>query len=117
MSRIGGKTIQYDPNVGNTVAEILNRFFKKNPNAIISYICEDSDNKAYKRQISFKSWFQKNSNSVNQLSLLQAEIKNVIYIGAVLSKQNTEKNKIKKYLQVNVVDFQNNGKESSIVEL
>lgn len=86
--------VEFDKHVGQTIVEILNRFFKKNPNSIICYICDNSDLKAIRRQNSFEKWFSKN-NSDHEKALIKGEIPGVIYLGAVMLSVHEEKLKIK----------------------
>lgn len=88
----------FDRGIGLTIAEILNRFFNKNPNAIICYICENGDMKALKRQISFEKWFLANNCDPKKI-LIKGEIVNIIYVGAILVSDNSETKKISNHFK------------------
>lgn len=83
----------FDRGVGITIAEILNRFFLKNKQAIICYICENGDMKALKRQNSFERWFKANNYSPKKV-LIKGEIVDIIYVGAILDSDNPEVKKV-----------------------
>ena len=109
------KSIKFDPCIGLTIGKILNEFFIKNPDAIIQYICENSDLKAFKRQKSFAQWTQKHNEDAEKV-LIQAEIQDVIYLGVLLLKLHPERKKIKSFLQKNVTQYQSTQKIASLNE-
>lgn len=88
----------FDRSVGLTIAEILNRFFNKNPLAIICYICENGDMKALKRQVSFEKWFITNNCEPKKI-LIKGEVVNIIYVGAILISGNPETKKISNHFK------------------
>lgn len=88
----------FDRGIGLTIAEILNRFFKKNPQAIICYICENGDLKALKRQISFEKWFKVNNCDPKKI-LIKGEIVDIIYVGAILVSSNSEIQKVSSHFE------------------
>lgn len=105
--------LPFDVKTGNTVAEILNRFFLKYPTAIICYICENNDSKAVKRQLSFEKWFESN-NCEPKKTLIKGEIAGLIYAGAVMVKQHPEKTKIKNHFDKELNEILTSQKSGSV---
>ncbi len=87
---------EYDRNVSATVGHIINLFFDKNPDLILSYICDNADEKANKRQFSFSKWL-KSFNREPRKVLIRASIEDVFYAGVILLDSHPEKNKIHEY--------------------
>lgn len=105
--------LPFDKKTGLTIAEILNRFFLKNPEAIICYICENTDLKAFKRQVSFEKWFEAN-NKAPKKTLIKGEIAGLIYAGAIMLNQHPEKAKIKAHFDKELNDILTSQKSGSI---
>ena len=103
----------FDRNIGLTVSVILNRFFDKNPTAILSYICDNSDNKAFKRQSAFEKWFSANNREPKKV-LIKFELKDVIYSGAILLNKNREALKIETYFKKEIKAMVDENKQASI---
>ena len=103
----------YDRRIGFTIAEILNQFFKKNPAAIIAYICDDADFKAMKRQNHFEKWFSSHNTSPKK-TLIKAEIHNMIYAGAIMLAEHPEKNKIATYFTEELKKFNESDKSGEM---
>lgn len=103
----------FDRMVGLTVAEILNRFFKKNPQAIICYICENGDLKALKRQISFEKWFTANNRDPKKI-LIKGEIADFIYAGAIMISDHPENKKINNHFKRELKKFTEAEKTGSV---
>lgn len=87
---------EYDRNVSATVGHIINLFFDKNPDLILSYICDNMDQKASKRQFSFSKWL-KSFNREPLKVLISASLHDVFYAGVVLLHSHPEKDKIYSY--------------------
>lgn len=90
--------VQFDRHVSATVGHVLNTFFDKNPNTIISYICDNSDLKGEKRQFSFSKWL-KVFNREPKKALIKGSVLDTFFAGAVLLKSHPEKDKIHKYFE------------------
>jgi hypothetical protein len=90
--------VVFDRMVGLTIAEILNRFFNKNPKAIICYICENGDLKALKRQVSFEKWFAANNSEPKKI-LIKGEMADLIYAGAIMVSDHPENKKISSHFK------------------
>ncbi len=103
----------YDRLVSITVAQLLTRFFEKNPRAIIAYICENSDSKAIKRQYSFDKWFRSN-NVAPKKTLIKGEISGVIYAGVIAVEGHPELKKIRTYFQQQVKEITEAQKSGSV---
>lgn len=103
----------FDRNIGMTVSEILNRFFDKNPKAILSYICDNLDKKGIKRQKSFEKWFSINNRDPKK-ALIKFEITNVIYSGAILLNSNREIIKIETYFKKEIKEYTESNKQANI---
>ena len=103
----------YDRRIGFTIADILNQFFKKNPNAIIAYICEDSDYRAIKRQNHFEKWFSTHNESPKK-TLIKAEIHDVVYAGAIMLVEHPEKKKVEKHFTKELKEFNESDKSGEI---
>ena len=108
-----GENVIFDRQVGRTVAEILNRFFKRNPQSIICYICDNNDLKAIKRQGSFTRWLKAN-NIEPKKTLIKGEIASLIYVGAIMLNQHSEKDKIQSYFEKELKDFNESEKTGNI---
>jgi len=104
----------YDRRIGFTIADILNQFFKKNPSAIISYICENGDYKAIKRQNHFEKWFSSTHNDSPKKTIVKAEIHDVIYAGAIMLVEHPEKKKVEKYFTKEIKKFNESDKSGEI---
>lgn len=48
-----------DFRTGDTIAWIVEAFFTNNPDAVLTYTCDDLDQKEYKRHIQFNRWFDR----------------------------------------------------------
>lgn len=105
--------VVYDRRIGLTIAEILTQFFNKNPHAIIAYICDDSDYKAIKRQNHFEKWFTAHNNSPRK-TLMKAEIRDVIYAGAIMLMEHPEKNKVKKFFSKEIKNLNESDKSGEL---
>ena len=57
--------ITYDEKVSITIAHIFKRFFKKNPQGILTYVCDSSDSKALYRYKLFERWFNQYNKKEN----------------------------------------------------
>ncbi len=104
---------EYDRFTGITIAEILNRFFTKNPNGIICYICENNDLKAIKRQESFSRWL-KTRNTEPKKTLIKGEIAGLIYVGVIMQQNHSEKEKIQNYFIEEITTFNKTDKKGTI---
>lgn len=110
------KTIPLDITTGKTIAGLIESFLEKNPNALITYICDNSDNKGIKRLFNFSKWFSSNNPNKEKI-LFTVSIMDVIYSGTILKSNNPEKLKIKKYLTETVINSDTNiSKENAIQE-
>lgn len=58
---VKGKSIPPDPLVSVTLSYILKRFFKKNPDRIITFVCDSTDGKESGRFKLFEKWFEMNN--------------------------------------------------------
>lgn len=105
--------VVYDRRIGFTIADILSQFFKKNPDAIISYICENGDYKAIKRQNHFEKWFSTHNESPKK-TLIKAEIHDVIYAGAIMLVEHPEKKKVERYFTKEIKKFNDSDKSGEI---
>lgn len=105
--------VAYDRIISVTIAELLNRFFNRNPNVIISYICDNSDLRAIKRQYNFEKWFISNNNDPKK-SLVKGDIANVLYVGAILLKEHPEKNKIQEFFQSEIKQLKTESKQATV---
>lgn len=103
----------FDSRVGLTIAEILNRFFNKNPKAIICYICENGDLKALKRQVSFEKWFAATNRDPKKM-LIKGEIANLIYGGAIMIANHPENKKISDHFKRELKKFTEAEKSGTI---
>lgn len=57
-----GKKVN-DPKIAKTITLAIKRIIRKNPNAIVSFVCDSSDNKHEVRSRLFKKWFNDFSKS------------------------------------------------------
>ncbi len=80
------------------------------------YICDDNDQKAFKRQLSFTKWFKSNNVIVPKKSLITANIADLIYVGAILLTANPEKMKIESYFHKELKDVLS-GEKTGFVEI
>lgn len=51
-----GNNPPHDYRVGQTICAIINEYLLQNPHEIITYVCEDNDNRAKVRQQTFVRW-------------------------------------------------------------
>lgn len=106
----------YDQKVSRTIAIVMNNFFIKNKDAIISYICDDTDSKGLYRYITFQKWF--NSCSLNPRKfMVSTGILGTAYFGAIMLPENHERKKIVDYLKSEMADYENMKKEVLFSEL
>jgi hypothetical protein len=110
------KEKSFDPKINKTVGFILNKFFAKNPDSVLFYICDDNDQKAFKRQLSFTKWFKSNNVIEPKKSLITANIADLIYVGAILLNANPEKMKIESYFQKELKDVLS-GEKTGFIEI
>jgi hypothetical protein len=97
------KNIPLDITTGKTIAGLIESFLEKNPTSLITYICDNSDNKGIKRLFNFSKWFSSNNPNKEKI-LFTISILDVIYSGTILKSSNPEKQKIKKYLSETVIN-------------
>lgn len=107
------ESVVFDRQIGITVAEILNRFFKKNPLSIICYICENGDLKAIKRQGSFSRWI-KTHNKEPKKVMIKGEVANIIYAGAIMLAKHPESKRIETYFKKELKEFTETQKSGSV---
>ncbi len=55
---VGKHELRYDPRIKDTIISALKDFFLKNPDSIILYVCDSSDNRARERNMLFNRWFK-----------------------------------------------------------
>ena len=72
---------KFDEKIRNTIEDLLFKFFE-NPDKVLYYVCDSSDNRQLARQRLFKRWFNEQEPlPVNQLEIdLSDELKVVILI-------------------------------------
>lgn len=63
-----------DFRTGDTIARIVETFFTKNPEAVLTYTCDDLDQKEYKRHVQFNRWFDRFSKGAIQLEKYDYQI-------------------------------------------
>ena len=81
------KNIPVDNRIQMTISKMLNDFFLKNPEAILNYICDNSDERAYKRHNHFMKWFEKNNVQSNKV-LIKGTIPDVFYLGVIMMSEH-----------------------------
>lgn len=105
--------VVFDRQIGITIAEILNKFFRKNPSSIICYICENIDLKAIKRQGSFSRWLTTHNKEPKKV-MIKGEVANIIYAGAIMLVKHPEAKKIETYFKKELKEFTETQKSGSI---
>jgi hypothetical protein len=73
--------VKFDEKIRNTIEDLLFQFFE-NPDKVLYYVCDSSDNRQLVRQRLFKRWFNElEPLPINQLELdLSDELKVIILI-------------------------------------
>lgn len=105
-----------DVKTGETIAAILNKFFIKNPNAVLFYICDDTDSRASIRQNRFRKWFETH-NHVPKKILIAGNIFGMLHAGALMLENNSERSVIKTYLEEQLQQLIDAEKTGTIDEL
>lgn len=63
-----------DELIGLTIIEIIQTFYLSNPNALLHYICDSSDNKQNSRSKLFDKWYNKSLNETFSKLTINYEI-------------------------------------------
>lgn len=95
---------KFDKKVSYTISIIVNNFFIKNPEAIISYICDDMDKKAKCRNKIFYKWYKSCSLPPDKY-MINTNIDGVVYFGVLMLSSNSEKKKVLDYLKGELEDI------------
>lgn len=107
---------RYDQKVSKTISIVMNNFFIKNKDAIISYVCDDTDSKGLYRYITFQKWFNSCSLKPKKF-MVSTGILGTAYFGAIMLQENHERQRIVDYLKSEMADFENTKKEILFSEL
>lgn len=96
-----GRAIE-DKRIGATVSKLLDDVLISDENYLITFICDNTDQKAHNRLKLFKRWFKSHNN--DKVALL-VEFEDLFYAGILLCNAHPELPKIRSYLSKEKIDF------------
>jgi hypothetical protein len=102
-----------DSRIQQTVVHLINLFFERNENAVLSYVCDGTDDNEMKRLRLFERWFIKNNNSPIKV-LLKIEVAPNILGGVILVKDNSFEEEITSKIERDINEFREYGKNITI---
>ena len=91
-----------DKRINATIAKLLNDVLDNDRNIIITFICDNQDERATKRLKLFKRWFK--SQNTDRIGLL-IEFDDLLYAGVILNNSHPALPKIKLYLEEEKINF------------
>lgn len=95
-----------DKRINATIAKLLNDILDNDTNTIITFICDNRDDKAKKRLKLFKKWFKSQNTDNNRVALL-IEFDELFYAGVILNNTHPELPQIRLNLEEEKINFNN----------
>lgn len=105
-----------DTNIGETIAVMMNKFFLKNPESILFYICENKDGRGFVRQNRFKKWFEKHNISPKKV-LITGNISGLIHVDVLMLDINPERSIVRTHFEDHMQQLIASEKTGEITEI
>ena len=97
------ETKEYDPKVGRTACEVLEKFLDIDANNVLSFICENGDERGRKSLNHFIAWFKKFE---NDKVMFTVSVTDIFSAGFIMNKDCPEIDNIRSQIQEEKVNFE-----------
>lgn len=81
----GSHKVRFDERTKNTIIATFLSFFEERPDDAFVFICDNRDNKARNRRITFDGWI-KQANAKNEYYVVSAHLKNIHFYASIIVK-------------------------------